>query len=79
MKAWTLKVREKITVHGYKFFQKNNLILRKKEVAIFLTSNMSVSFLPAAKRQVKGKCRSKKKKETYGFLVIVTFVYCVFW
>ena len=36
------------------------------------------AFLPAAKRQVKGKCRSKKK-ETYGFLVIVTFVYCVFW
>ena len=34
------------------------------------------SFLPAAKRQVKGKCRSKEKKGlmgTFGFLVIVTW------
>ena len=45
MNAWTLKVREKITVHGDKFLTKNSLIMRQKIAAIFITLNMSVHIL----------------------------------
>ena len=36
MNAWTLKVREKITVHGENFKKKISLTLRKKECRYFL-------------------------------------------
>ena len=41
-----------------------------------------IGFLPAAKRQGQVELwveKKKEKKETYGFLVIETSAYCVFW